>query len=164
MSRHFLLLITLCVVLFVTGCGGGCGGEAAYFAYRESAFCAEISGVSDGMAFRAEVVWTPRGTSYVRYHAPDALSGLCVEVSAGGAARATLDGLAYAADAETLAGLLRPLTLLTASATEVRTVQKSDGRTRLSLSDGTTLTLSKDGAPLRVSSSRVDFTVERWTQ
>ena len=157
MIRQFLLCLTLCVVLSVTGCGGKNGSER-YFAYCADGFFCEVRGEVDGVALRAEVTYVPHGTSAVRYLSPASLRGLCVEVT-DGAARATLNGLAFAADADTLAGVLRPLTLLTACSREVRTVEKSDGRTALTLADGTRLSLSPKGAPLSVTADGVRLEV-----
>ncbi len=162
MIRQFLLFLTLCVVLSVTGCGGCRGAGTSYFAYREAGFSAEIGGTLDGSAFCATVVHDPSGASYIRYSAPASLDGLCVELSRDGVARATLNGLSYVADADTLAGLLRPLTALSSCSTEVRAVQKRDGRTTLSLADGVTLTLAPDGTPARVESPHVCFDVVWW--
>lgn len=161
MIRQFLLCLTLSVVLCVTGCGGKAGGER-YFTYRSEGFFCEVRGTVDGVEVRAEITYVPKGTSTVHYLAPASLRGLCVK-SADGAARAMLDGLAFAADADTLAGLLRPLTLLTECPCEVRAVKRTDGKTVLTLSDETALTLSSNGVPLSVAARGVRLEVAAFT-
>lgn len=165
MIRHFLLcktlratlFVVLCVALCLSGCTACGASEARYFAFRAAPFEASVSGKIDGLEIRAELSFDG-AVRTVRYLSPPSLSGLCVCADESGAARATLDGLTYTADAEALSGLLLPISLLLDAPSAVRAVKREGNATVLSL-EGVTLTLDGSLTPIRVSSPRADLAI-----
>lgn len=143
-----LILLILCLVACAVV-------EENYFSYLEKDFCAEVRGEMNGSAFLAVVATSRTESGYrvgVRYLFPATLSGLEVLAECNrqgvpqGVGSLGLEGRKSEVEAVCVAGLLLPICALL-NVGEVESVQYVKEGCCLTLVDGKTLRLGRDGTP-----------------
>lgn len=159
--RRFLLCLCISSYIFVMG---GCSfsenvGENSH-AFRAVPFRAEIEGSVNGISFAA-VVEHRDGEDSVTYLRPNTLVGITLSVSETGAFLKREGEEHSAVEKEAVAGLLSPLDALL-SQKEILRLQKIEGETHLTYTDGGILTLSRAGVPVKYVSDPLSFTVVWW--
>lgn len=165
MTRLFCVLLVLCALLWsATGCGSG---VESYFSFREQDFQAELAGVMGDVSFKATVaVVSADGgegrVMRVSYAEPSYLSGVTVEAYPDGSARISDGEMETESTSQAMAGLLSPVSSLFWGE-EIATVQREGKQTVLGLPDGSRLSLSEDGLPVRFCSVKISYDVHYWS-
>lgn len=165
MTRLFCVLLVLCALLWsATGCGSG---VESYFSFREQDFRAELAGVMGEVAFRAtasalRVDGGEGRVMRVSYSEPSYLAGVTVEAFPDGSARISDGEIETESTSQAMAGLLSPVSSLFWGE-EIATVQREGGQTVLGFPDGSRLSLSEDGLPVRFYSVKMSYEVQSWS-
>ena len=167
-QKAVLIALALLLALCLCGCSVT---ETRYFSYRESDFCAEVVGERCGICFSAIIGIATAEDGYrvsVAYLSPASLEGLEIraECDLSGECRGTasvrLKGYETPADAEGVAGLILPASVLLEER-EVVSVCRERECYRLRLSEDRELTLDGKGMPQSFRSNEVCFDV-KWLE
>lgn len=175
--RHRILFICFCLLFGSVFFGCDKSLPSNYFAFRETAFTAEIRGTVGNTDFCATIrLHTPNGNSAdgtehtvtLTYLEPTPFAGLTLSAHTDGRNQPDSDSveiqyqnLTLQGNAKQLSGLFSPATVLL-TANEVSAVQKEATGYRLTLRDGEQLTLNENGIPQAFSSSALSFEVIWW--
>ena len=165
MKKRFAC-VCFAVLLCLCQCGCSVKGEN-HFSYRGKDFCAEVRGEMRGIGFSAVIACSVEASGFdvgVRYLAPATLSRLEVTAfcDADGVPKSvgqlSWEGVESEVDADEITGLLLPICAFLRRS-EISEVGYDGDCRRLTLSDGSILTLGGDGAPRSLQSEEIEVEI-----
>ncbi len=166
--QNLILCPVLLVALLVCGCAAPhFSSQKKYFSYRETPFRAEVRGTVGEVTFSAEIGTRKTGENgepfeeYIRYITPTAAEGIVLNKRSDGTVFLQANDISATVSEEALQGWLFPLTVLL-TPTEFERIEQNGKEINLHFSDGTCLTLSDEGIPLRGQTRHATLEVVWW--
>ena len=165
--KRWIAVILGVLLLFTQGCARGERFQLNERPFGDTAFSAEIRGVRDGNDFSAKIGVVPvEGDVMIRieYTAPKTLAGIAVEARCDGngcvqgEAEIVRSGVSARLDAESLEGLLAPVSCLL-ELSEHTAVKKEDTTYELHFQNGEILCLDETGGLISYSDSCLQYDV-----